>query len=543
MKYLTIAVLLIAINFNSGYSDPMPPTWGRVQYDSTFINLQIEDDRTVVDIRSVFGVLKLVSNDYILSFSRESQIGLLDEDNVEIEVSDSLLNQQAEDNVLRFQYLSHVMLEDTLRFEVNSQHIYNNNEEEESLNHFTYYLRQRATGVDTIWGWILLDWNDPINHNGNGPDYYTRITSNQQLIAKNWRGWNWADSTVGREIVFEGGWNDRFDNGNFMLAHDIEIVDVEGVADTLTDRIIYELHPEVRLRTPDLIIVEDVRSDLDYYNITDAEILLEPDLAYELAPMWLWFPHDQTDATVELHGEYYSYRFPDRPIERVDTLEVREGSVNGQSGFYIHVPYLEIKDTYQPWDWWIWYEPELHVHVEGRIAEEGTARFILVTAPLDPSRITYTIPWGQVFHRWDSPFESVTQRVVDRRRGLDGWQYQWALTFYGMCQETGIAQVWYGDPEDVTDEMFAPYKFELKSIYPNPFNNMTTISFSIPKHQQAQLTIFDLNGREVDQLMNEMKAPGTYEEIFDAEGLPAGMYVAQLETEDKISIAKLVLMK
>ncbi len=70
--------------------------------------------------------------------------------------------------------------------------------------------------------------------------------------------------------------------------------------------------------------------------------------------------------------------------------------------------------------------------------------------------------------------------------------------------------------------------FELQGNYPNPFNPKTGVRFQVPGVSDVKLVVYDLLGREVAVLMNEMKAAGNYEVKFDASGLASGVYVYRL---------------
>jgi beta-1,2-mannobiose phosphorylase / 1,2-beta-oligomannan phosphorylase len=78
--------------------------------------------------------------------------------------------------------------------------------------------------------------------------------------------------------------------------------------------------------------------------------------------------------------------------------------------------------------------------------------------------------------------------------------------------------------------------FMLAQNYPNPFNPATVISYQLPVASEVRLSVYDLLGREVAVLVNERKAPGTYEVKFDAgqpggqaSGLPSGVYFYRLQ--------------
>ncbi len=71
-------------------------------------------------------------------------------------------------------------------------------------------------------------------------------------------------------------------------------------------------------------------------------------------------------------------------------------------------------------------------------------------------------------------------------------------------------------------------KFELKHNFPNPFNPVTMISYSIPEQSFVTLKVYDLLGREVAQLVSTMQSAGNYTKQFDAGKLASGMYIYRL---------------
>ena len=86
-------------------------------------------------------------------------------------------------------------------------------------------------------------------------------------------------------------------------------------------------------------------------------------------------------------------------------------------------------------------------------------------------------------------------------------------------------------------------KFSLKQNYPNPFNSTTTIEYSIPNTQRVMIKIFDIQGREVAELVNGNMEAGTYEVKFDGSKYASGIYFYQLRTADYLEVKKMVLMK
>ena len=88
-----------------------------------------------------------------------------------------------------------------------------------------------------------------------------------------------------------------------------------------------------------------------------------------------------------------------------------------------------------------------------------------------------------------------------------------------------------------------PKEFYLDQNYPNPFNPSTTIRFGLPRKSEVSLKIFDLLGREVGTLIDKTMTAGEYQVIFQAEGLPSGVYFYCLRTEGFSRVKKFTLLK
>lgn len=88
-----------------------------------------------------------------------------------------------------------------------------------------------------------------------------------------------------------------------------------------------------------------------------------------------------------------------------------------------------------------------------------------------------------------------------------------------------------------------PSEFSLGQNYPNPFNPVTNITFSLPNSANIKLTVFDIAGREIAQLVNGQLNAGTYNVDFDASHLASGTYFYKLETAGFTDIKKMILVK
>jgi hypothetical protein len=98
-----------------------------------------------------------------------------------------------------------------------------------------------------------------------------------------------------------------------------------------------------------------------------------------------------------------------------------------------------------------------------------------------------------------------------------------------------------GVPQPLPDGV--PAVFALHQNYPNPFNPATTIRYDLPRGGQTRLTVYNLLGRQVAELVNERQSAGRYEVRFEAADLPSGMYFYRLESGGFVQSAKMILMK
>ncbi|MBN1479649.1 T9SS type A sorting domain-containing protein [candidate division KSB1 bacterium] len=85
--------------------------------------------------------------------------------------------------------------------------------------------------------------------------------------------------------------------------------------------------------------------------------------------------------------------------------------------------------------------------------------------------------------------------------------------------------------------------FALQQNYPNPFNPTTTIAYSVAKNDHVQLKVYDMLGREVATLVNDVKPAGEYNVAFDASDLTSGVYVYTMTTGEQTFTNKMLLMK
>jgi len=96
---------------------------------------------------------------------------------------------------------------------------------------------------------------------------------------------------------------------------------------------------------------------------------------------------------------------------------------------------------------------------------------------------------------------------------------------------------------NVEDYGITEFNYQLYQNYPNPFNPMTTIRFEVPYSQHVEISVFDMLGREVKVLYNDVAPAGIVAIDFNADGLSSGVYFYRLKTQDFIASKKLLLLK
>jgi hypothetical protein len=88
-----------------------------------------------------------------------------------------------------------------------------------------------------------------------------------------------------------------------------------------------------------------------------------------------------------------------------------------------------------------------------------------------------------------------------------------------------------------------PQNYELLQNYPNPFNPVTNIKFQIPKDGFVSLKVYDITGREITKLVNEVKQAGSYTVTFNGSNFASGVYFYRIQIGDFVQVKKMMLIK
>lgn len=133
--------------------------------------------------------------------------------------------------------------------------------------------------------------------------------------------------------------------------------------------------------------------------------------------------------------------------------------------------------------------------------------------------------------------------------GLDSGTYFWSVQTVDNSFNTSEYSAEYsfkynrntaglGDPFEII-----PQNFNLGQNYPNPFNPVTKFRYELAKDVNVSISIYDMNGRQVETPVNEFKKAGSYSVTFNGSDLSSGIYFYKIETEFFSQTKKMILIK
>jgi len=114
--------------------------------------------------------------------------------------------------------------------------------------------------------------------------------------------------------------------------------------------------------------------------------------------------------------------------------------------------------------------------------------------------------------------------------------------YWNFANEQGYALNDVCPTTGITEDSEKPLKLSI-SAYPNPFNPATLITYSIPQSGKVSLKVFDLLGRQVALLEEEIKSSGTHQIPFRGDDLASGIYLVRMESGSKTESVKVILLK
>ena len=113
----------------------------------------------------------------------------------------------------------------------------------------------------------------------------------------------------------------------------------------------------------------------------------------------------------------------------------------------------------------------------------------------------------------------------------------------GATAPSTVFQFTVGTVSVISISSDVPKEFKLFNNYPNPFNPTTDIRYDLAKSGFVSLKIYDINGKLVNELVNQMQIAGSYKARFDASGFSSGIYFYQLTSGNFKAQNKMLLIK
>jgi hypothetical protein len=92
-------------------------------------------------------------------------------------------------------------------------------------------------------------------------------------------------------------------------------------------------------------------------------------------------------------------------------------------------------------------------------------------------------------------------------------------------------------------DVFLPTEVSLSNAYPNPFNPVTMLTYDVPSDMTVSMGIYDVRGRLVDELVNDMREQGRYEITWNADQHSSGVYMVKMTAGSTVKVQKVMLVK
>jgi len=102
-----------------------------------------------------------------------------------------------------------------------------------------------------------------------------------------------------------------------------------------------------------------------------------------------------------------------------------------------------------------------------------------------------------------------------------------------VCEDTG----------DLDNELIVQGEYRISSVYPNPFNPTTTITYEVPHFASVSIDVYNMNGQLVKSLYKGFKNPGEYSINWDASNATSGAYLIKLVSGSFVETQKVMLVK
>ena len=190
--------------------------------------------------------------------------------------------------------------------------------------------------------------------------------------------------------------------------------------------------------------------------------------------------------------------------------------------------------------------------------DEGAADALLVDYSTQPDNTEWTseglpssrLPLSREYQKYELYFGHIPEvhdnpdfkiRIRFDGEHLDADQGN-RVTFNNISVDTLFMEV----PTSVEDDAQTDQggqNFRLDQNFPNPFNPVTTISFTLSERSEVSLTVYNAIGQRIATLVDRQKDAGSHSVTFDATELASGLYLYRIQAADFVKTRKMMLVK
>ena len=115
--------------------------------------------------------------------------------------------------------------------------------------------------------------------------------------------------------------------------------------------------------------------------------------------------------------------------------------------------------------------------------------------------------------------------------------------YCGTAPDMGAFEYIAEDCEELSAASETPLSYQIQAAYPNPFNPVTNINYILPNNGNVKLNVYNIQGREIETLMNTFQTPGYHSISWNASSYPSGVYLIRMDSGDFTRTQKVVLVK
>jgi len=271
-------------------------------------------------------------------------------------------------------------------------------------------------------------------------------------------------------------------------------------------------------------VMLDINTDAFFIQAFGREEDLVPDMPVGKARDWMaiWFDED---------------------LEMVYMFQTRSGDIFDQNFF----PVSDIPEDERPADAVLRaIDPRFgSEHALTTAMDAGLRQQLEESPPRTTARIDYNLHSG--YHMFPDIMDEHSNPFWHLRVHAEAFNEEWQHVYYTIFNHLvdAVTGEYLGATTETSTEedLHLPARATLHQNYPNPFNPVTRIQWDLDAGYHVSLSVYDLLGRKVTQLVDGSYQPGTHSVSFDASTLSSGVYIYRLEAGGTVLQRSMTVVK